>query len=108
MQVWWVLGMGVVLVCGKEMNELDLCKNTCVAVPEDLWPRCCETHNTCCVKFAESCMVRNTISLIITVTIYHCLAGEMTVVAMTVKVFQCMGQSMVGGINVLVLTMWVC
>ncbi|KAK3856570.1 hypothetical protein Pcinc_037112 [Petrolisthes cinctipes] len=33
-----------------------MCRSGCHQVPEDLWPHCCETHNTCCVEFAESCM----------------------------------------------------
>ncbi|XP_069180449.1 uncharacterized protein [Procambarus clarkii] len=60
---WWlwagVVGVaaGVVgVAAGVFQTEMDRCRTNCSAVPEDLWPYCCETHHTCCQEFAESCI----------------------------------------------------
>ncbi|XP_042207991.1 uncharacterized protein LOC121856453 [Homarus americanus] len=53
----WVVWVSVVVVGVAGVTaDMDRCKDSCSAVPEDLWPYCCETHNTCCQEFADSCV----------------------------------------------------
>lgn len=58
---WAVVVLAVVSVVAAQdkgvVVDINRCRNGCSAVPEDLWPSCCEAHNTCCTEFAESCMV---------------------------------------------------
>ncbi|XP_071520397.1 LOW QUALITY PROTEIN: uncharacterized protein [Panulirus ornatus] len=58
---WWAAAVGVWAAAvgvaeGTGMVDMDRCKNGCSAVPEDMWPYCCESHRTCCQEFANSCV----------------------------------------------------
>ncbi|XP_050736784.1 proteoglycan 4-like [Eriocheir sinensis] len=56
---WAVMVAALACVCAaQDLGVVDIsrCKNSCSAVPEDLWPSCCEAHTTCCEEFADSCM----------------------------------------------------
>lgn len=50
----WVVMVGA--ATAKVQVETEKCRNSCSAVPEDMWPYCCESHNTCCQEFADSCI----------------------------------------------------
>lgn len=58
-RLWWAVSLLVMAVGVAESTgvvDMEVCRHGCSAVPQDLWPYCCESHNTCCQEFADSCV----------------------------------------------------
>ncbi|XP_047502631.1 pollen-specific leucine-rich repeat extensin-like protein 1 [Penaeus chinensis] len=58
-RLWWAASLLVAAAGAAEgtgVVDMEVCRHGCSAVPQDMWPYCCESHNTCCQEFADSCV----------------------------------------------------
>ncbi|XP_042886754.1 sporozoite surface protein 2-like [Penaeus japonicus] len=59
-RLWWAASLVALVVVGVAEGtgfvNMEVCRHGCSAVPQDMWPYCCESHNTCCQEFADSCV----------------------------------------------------